>query len=48
MGGVYDEALMRRYIEMGARLILAGGDLGFLIGAATQRAAFLRNLGSAK
>ena len=48
MGGVYDEPLMRRYIDMGARLVLAGGDLGFLIGAATQRALFLRTLGAAK
>lgn len=42
MGGVYDEGLMRRYIDMGARFVLAGGDLGFLLGAATQRAGFLR------
>ena len=34
MGGVYDEPLMQRYIGMGARFILAGGDLGFLMGAA--------------
>jgi 2-keto-3-deoxy-L-rhamnonate aldolase RhmA len=48
MGGVYDEALMRRYIEMGARLVLAGGDLGFLLGAASQRATFLRGIGAPK
>ena len=38
MGGVYDEKLMQRYIDMGARFILAGGDLGFLMdGAASVR-----------
>ncbi len=44
MGGVYDEPLMQRYIGMGARFILAGGDLGFLLGAATDRAEFLRKM----
>ena len=44
MGGIYDEQLMRRYIDMGARFILSGGDLGFLLGGAVQRAAFLRSV----
>ena len=44
MGGIYDEPLMQRYIDMGARFILAGGDLGFLLGAATDRAEFLRKM----
>lgn len=44
MGGIYDEPLMQRYIGMGARFILAGGDLGFLLGAATDRAEFLRKM----
>jgi 2-keto-3-deoxy-L-rhamnonate aldolase RhmA len=44
MGGIYDEPLMQRYISMGARFILAGGDLGFLLGAATDRAEFLRKM----
>ena len=39
IGGIYDEALLRRYIAMGVRLVLAGGDLGFLVSAATERAA---------
>jgi 2-keto-3-deoxy-L-rhamnonate aldolase RhmA len=43
MGGVYDEQLMQRYIDMGARFILAGGDLGFLMGAAAERVRFLHN-----
>jgi 2-keto-3-deoxy-L-rhamnonate aldolase RhmA len=42
MGGVYAEKLMARYIEMGARFILGGGDLGFLMDGAAQRVGFLR------
>ena len=45
MGGVYDERLMQRYIAMGARFILAGGDLGFLMAGAAMRAEFLRKIG---
>jgi 2-keto-3-deoxy-L-rhamnonate aldolase RhmA len=44
MGGVYDEELARRYIGLGARLVLGGNDHGLLLGAATQRAGFLRGL----
>jgi 2-keto-3-deoxy-L-rhamnonate aldolase RhmA len=44
MGGVYDERLMQRYIGMGVRLVLAGGDLGFLLEGAVKRAEFLRNI----
>ena len=42
MGGVYSETLMPRYIEMGTRFILSGQDAQFLMAAATQRTAFLR------
>lgn len=42
MGGVYQEDLMRRYIALGMRFILSGGDTGMLMQAATQRSAFLR------
>jgi len=42
MGGVYNEDLMRRYIALGMRFILSGGDTGMLMQAATQRATFLR------
>jgi 2-keto-3-deoxy-L-rhamnonate aldolase RhmA len=42
MGGVYDDALMQQYIDMGSRFILAGGDLGFLMDGAAKRAASLR------
>jgi 4-hydroxy-2-oxoheptanedioate aldolase len=44
MGGVYTEDLMRRYIGMGMRFVLAGNDLSFLMAAARQRAQFLRGL----
>jgi len=44
MGGVYDPALMERYIGMGMRFILSGGDLGFLMAGARQRADFLHGL----
>jgi 2-keto-3-deoxy-L-rhamnonate aldolase RhmA len=44
MGGVYDEALMRTYIEMGARFVLAGQDAAFMVAGAEQRSGFLRRL----
>src|SRR6266849_1593460 len=42
MGGVYSDELMRKYVGMGMRMILSGGDVGMLMQAATQRASFLR------
>ena len=42
VGGVYDEALMAEYIGKGARLILSGSDLAFLMAGARQRATSLR------
>jgi 4-hydroxy-2-oxoheptanedioate aldolase len=44
MGGIYGEALMGRYIEMGASFVLAGQDASFMTAAAAQRSAFLRKL----
>ena len=44
MGGIYSEALMGRYIEMGASFVLAGQDASFMAAAAAQRSAFLRKL----
>ena len=41
MAGIYNEPLMQRYIEMGARFILSGNDATFLMASATQRARFL-------
>lgn len=42
MGGLYVDDLLSRYIGLGMRLILAGNDLPFLMGAATQRTMLLR------
>ena len=42
VGGVADEALLRRYIGMGARLVLPGSDLAFMVAAASERAAAMR------
>jgi 2-keto-3-deoxy-L-rhamnonate aldolase RhmA len=44
MGGVYSEALLPRYIELGSRFILAGQDGSFLTAGATQRTGFLHKL----
>ena len=44
MGGVYDEAVARRYIGMGARMILAGSDHNLLLDALGKRAQFLRGI----
>jgi 2-keto-3-deoxy-L-rhamnonate aldolase RhmA len=41
MAGIYNEAIMPRYIEMGARFILAGQDASFMLAAAQSRAGFL-------
>jgi 4-hydroxy-2-oxoheptanedioate aldolase len=43
MGGVYDEKLMGRYIDMGARFVLAGSDLGFLMDGGSTRTSHLRH-----
>lgn len=42
MAGIYNEAIMPRYIEMGARFILAGQDGGFMMAGAQSRSGFLR------
>jgi 2-keto-3-deoxy-L-rhamnonate aldolase RhmA len=44
VGGVYDEALMTEYIRKGARLILSGSDLAFLMAGARSRSALLRSI----
>ena len=41
--GVFEETtLLRRYIGMGARLILPGSDLNMMVRAATETAAAMR------
>ncbi len=42
VGGIADEALLRRYIRMGVRVVLPGSDLSFMMAAATERAAAMR------
>lgn len=42
IGGVYTEDLLQRYVGMGAKLVLTGGDGGFLMEAAGRRAALVR------
>jgi 2-keto-3-deoxy-L-rhamnonate aldolase RhmA len=44
MAGVYNETLMPRYIELGARFILSGHDAVFMAAGAAQRTGFLRKL----
>lgn len=47
MGGVYDSANMERFISMGARFILSGNDLSFLMAGARERAMSVRSMLSA-
>jgi 4-hydroxy-2-oxoheptanedioate aldolase len=42
MAGIYNEKIMPRYIEMGARFILSGQDASFMLAGAQSRTAFLR------
>lgn len=44
MAGIYNEAIMPRYVEMGARFILAGQDAQFLMSGAVNRTGFMRKL----
>ena len=42
VGGIADEALLRRYIGMGVRLVLPGSDLSLMARAASETAAAMR------
>jgi 4-hydroxy-2-oxoheptanedioate aldolase len=42
VGGIADEALLRRYIGMGVRVVLPGSDLSFMAAAATATAVKMR------
>ena len=44
MGGVYEPELMRGYVEIGARLVLAGSDMSFLMAGAKAQAAATRSM----
>src|SRR5215471_5186278 len=39
VGGIADEALLKRYIDMGVRVVLPGSDLSFMQSAASETAA---------
>jgi len=43
LGGIYTKDLLKRYIGQGMRMILAGNDLGLLLGAARDQAGFVRS-----
>ncbi|MEX0960979.1 MAG: aldolase/citrate lyase family protein [Burkholderiales bacterium] len=42
LGGVYGKELLKRYIDRGMRLILAGNDISLLLAAATEQAGSVR------
>ncbi|MBV9825484.1 MAG: aldolase [Alphaproteobacteria bacterium] len=42
--GVYNEQLMPRYVEIGARFILSGQDAQFMMAGANSRTSFLRKV----
>jgi 2-keto-3-deoxy-L-rhamnonate aldolase RhmA len=44
MGGIYSPPMMKKYIDMGCRLLLGGSDLSFMMDAASARVKFLREL----
>ncbi len=44
MAGIYNETIMPRYIELGARFILAGQDAQFMSAGAAARTGFLHRL----
>jgi 4-hydroxy-2-oxoheptanedioate aldolase len=44
MGGIYDHPTMEKYIKAGARFILSGSDLSFVMAGGQARAEFLRGV----
>ncbi len=44
LGGVYQEDLMARYVQMGVRFLFGGADMSFMMAAARKRSAFLNGL----
>lgn len=44
MGGVYDPKLMQKFIGMGARFVLSGSDVAFMMAGGRERTTFLRSL----
>ena len=44
LGGVYTEEPLRRYVDLGMRLVLGGTDMALLLEGARQRAEMIRRL----
>lgn len=44
MGGIYDHPTMEKYVRVGARFVLCGSDLSFVMTGGQARAEFLRGL----
>lgn len=44
MGGVYSEEGLRRYIDLGVKMIMSGNDLSFLMSAGRARTKMLRGV----
>jgi 2-keto-3-deoxy-L-rhamnonate aldolase RhmA len=44
MGGVYDPKLMQKFVGIGARFVLGGSDVSFIMAGARERATFLRSV----
>jgi 2-keto-3-deoxy-L-rhamnonate aldolase RhmA len=44
MGGIYDQVLTEKIVQMGVRLLLAGSDASFLMTAAKARSDFLATI----
>jgi 4-hydroxy-2-oxoheptanedioate aldolase len=43
-GGVYDVGLITKYVDMGVRFLLAGGEVGLMMAAGRARTAALREI----
>jgi len=44
MAGIFDEAIMRGFIEKGVRFVQGGSDLAFILAGARARSQFIRSL----
>src|SRR3546814_5210114 len=44
IGGVYDPPLLKRYVQMGFRMVLAGSDLSFLMMRSEEHTSELQSL----
>ena len=44
MGGIYDHPTMEKYVRMGARFVLAGSDISFIMAGGQARTDFLRGI----